>query len=87
VPAITTLVALFVIVLGVTPVIVGFVSAGIFVRLAPDIAGSVAGNLASAKVPDAILEAFKSVVPAAFPFNPVLSIASANFLALVLSIY
>ena len=75
------------IVLGLILVTVGFVSAGKFVRLAPDIAGSVAGNLASGKVPDANAEAFKSVVPAAFPFNPVLSIASANFLALVISIY
>jgi hypothetical protein len=74
------------IVLGVTPVIVGLTIAR-FVRFAPDIAGSVAGNLASGKVPDDNAEAFKSVVPAAFPFNPVLSIAFAKFLALVMSTY
>ena len=73
------------IVLGLILATVGFVSAGKLVKLDASKVG--VPKRALGIVPDANAEAFKSVVPAAFPFNPVLSIASANFLALVICIY
>ena len=79
------MVASFVITVGLIEDIVGFVSAGKLVKLDASKVG--VPKRALGIVPDANAEAFKSVVPAAFPFNPVLSIASANFLALVISIY
>ena len=72
VPVITTLLALLLITVGLILPIVGFVSTGKFVRLAPDIAGNVDGNLASGIVPDVnVVAVMPGVMVTVSPPSPI----------------